>query len=273
MFTYRTYAQLADDVRDWLAHAGEFSAVAGIPRSGVIPAAIVAQERAIPLLELTTLTAPYRPEWSRRLQRPGAQVLILDDTAWTGRTINAWRLYLAAADKPLESLTFAAVYAGPRALPQLDAHGYRLETSAHSFAWNIGRDVTAHRLATDLDGVLCHDPPHQVTPRLAPAQFHTIITGRRERHRAPTLRWLQAHGVRFRRLVMRPDDVPDAHVPRFKASVYKRIHDAGDVVGYLESDDRQAREIADRTRLPVVSVQAAATYHTTPARPSWTPPA
>ena len=272
MFTYRSYDDLHRDVRDWLLHAPSFAAVAGIPRSGILAAAIVAQVRNIPLLEIGDLDDPFRPDWARRLDRVDGPLLIVDDTSWTGRTIRAWRQLARpwiAWVKPTAVLQFAAVYGGRKALADLDLYGYRLQTGNHCFAWNLGRDLISRRIATDMDGVLCHDPPRQSDRLLAPAKFETIITGRPERHRPRTMEWLRAHGVDHKRLVMLPDGEPAAHVARFKASVYRRFHDRGDVVAYVESDHRQAREIADRTRLPVVSYGRQVGFHCTPVVPSW----
>lgn len=271
---FRSYADLARDVRAWLQHLPPISAVAGIPRSGVIPAAIIAQERHVPLLplELVETRTSGRPAVSRALASPPGPVLVIDDTAWRGRTIEELR---PRFNSP--GLIWGAVYAHPRAQRFLDVFGYHLLDPVHTFDWNLFADSIAGKLATDLDGVLAEEgrgAPVGLDARpLAPVhrQLHAIITGRPERHRGPTETWLRRLGIEFGRLYMLPNHERGGReiVAKFKASVFKRLHDRREVAAYVESCPWQARRIAGLTGLPVINYGDRRGINQTHPTPSW----
>lgn len=273
MFMFRSYQSFARDIRAWLNHLPPISAVAGVPRSGVIAAAIIAQERHVPLVPVEQLEQSARPSISRPLARHTGPTLVIDDTCWRGRAMVAVRDQLHAP-----GVIFGAVYAHARTHELLDVWGYKLTARAHTFDWNLFSDAIASTLATDLDGVLADEsiPGIRGGPKCAPLapahqEIHAIITGRPERHRRVTEKWLQQHEIDYRHLYMLPDDAPPgfASVVKFKGSVFRRLHDKQRVVAYVESCPRQARWIADATKLPVVNYSDRIAYNETTPKPSW----
>lgn len=126
-----------------LAGSGPFGSIVCIARGGLVPAAIVARELEIRVIE-TVSVASY-DESSRRgeltvlrgLSAPsqeggGAGILVVDDLTDTGRTALAIRAMLPRAH-------FAAVYAKPAGRPSIDT--FVTEVSQDTwiyFPWDMG---------------------------------------------------------------------------------------------------------------------------------------
>jgi len=128
-----------------LSGAGPFEAVVCITRGGLVPAAIVARELGIRLIE-TVCVASYShtsqgdlrvlkdvaPAIVARAGGEGAGVLIVDDLVDTGQTAKVVRALLPRAH-------FAAVYAKPMGRPMVDT--FITEVSQDTwiyFPWDTG---------------------------------------------------------------------------------------------------------------------------------------
>jgi len=128
-----------------LAAAGPFKAVVCITRGGLVPAAIVARELGIRVIE-TVCVASYDHKKQGELQvlkkiaaevvaagsGSGDKVLIVDDLVDTGKTAKLVREMLPKAH-------FATVYAKPMGRPQVDT--FITEVSQDTwifFPWDTG---------------------------------------------------------------------------------------------------------------------------------------
>jgi xanthine phosphoribosyltransferase len=126
-----------------LAGIGGFSAIVAVTRGGLAPAAIIARELGVRVIE-TVGVASYREETrqdpitilkpltSTILQLPGPEVLVIDDLVDTGETARVLR-------KLLPDAHFAALYAKPQGLPLLDS--YVMEVAQDTwiyFPWDTG---------------------------------------------------------------------------------------------------------------------------------------
>ena len=128
-----------------LAAAGPFNAVVCITRGGLVPAAIVARELGIRVIE-TVCVSSYDHQKQGNLKvlkkiadevvgtggGQGAKVLIVDDLVDTGRTAKLVREMLPKAH-------FATVYAKPMGRPQVDT--FITEVSQDTwifFPWDTG---------------------------------------------------------------------------------------------------------------------------------------
>ena len=127
-----------------LASAGPFNAIVAITRGGLVPAAIVARELEVRLIE-TVCVASYHdyknqgglkvlkaiaPEVSKL--NDGAKILIVDDLVDTGATAKVVREMLPRAH-------FATVYAKPLGRPLVDT--FITEVSQDTwiyFPWDMG---------------------------------------------------------------------------------------------------------------------------------------
>lgn len=104
-----SYRQLAQDVRRWanVLPRDRFSAVAGIPRSGLAVAHLLASHLNIPAIQFHCNS--FRQRTGRPLRRLSGPVLVVDDCCSLGTSINEARRRIDASLKA----EFAAVYARP----------------------------------------------------------------------------------------------------------------------------------------------------------------
>ena len=128
-----------------LSGSGPFTAMVAITRGGLVPAAIVARELAIRVVE-TVSVASYHDERTQgeikvlkdvspELRATGgANLLVMDDLVDTGQTARLVRGMLPRAH-------FAAVYAKPLGQPLVDTFvtGVSQDTWIY-FPWDLGLD-------------------------------------------------------------------------------------------------------------------------------------
>ena len=129
-----------------LADAGPFKAVVSITRGGLVPAAIVARELEIRVIETVCVASyhDYKSQGESAVLKEiapavaglggegGAEVLIVDDLVDTGRTASIVR-------KMLPKAHFATVYAKPMGRPMVDT--FITEVSQDTwiyFPWDMG---------------------------------------------------------------------------------------------------------------------------------------
>lgn len=126
-----------------LAEIGPFAAIVAITRGGLVPAAIVARELDLRIVE-TICIASYdsdnrqgkleilKPVAAEIAQDGGAKILVVDDLVDTGATARIVRDLLPKAH-------FAAVYAKPLGRPHVDS--FMTEVSQDTwiyFPWDLG---------------------------------------------------------------------------------------------------------------------------------------
>ncbi len=272
---FRSVATLSTDLARTLHRLpSDLDLVVGIPRSGMIPASLVALHRNLPLADLDgflagrTLAVGTTRRGDRAFvdAREARHVLLVDDSVSSGTSMREAQARLAQAGVTARVTTFA-----PYVVPGLeDAVDVWLESVPlpRVFAWNVLHRSLLDRMGLDIDGVLCADPtPEQNDDgpryrrfvREAPvlvAPSHPIgglVTNRLTAYRPETEAWLAEHGIRYGRLEML--DLPDAAARRaqgdygaFKADVYRR----SDWVLFVESEPRQAVAIARGAGKPVL---------------------
>jgi orotate phosphoribosyltransferase len=237
--------------------------VAGIPRSGMIPAAVIATVRHVALWQLTEDGHLQRlGHGSRGRSWPfpeSGRVAVVDDSVYGGAAMRKARAALRGVPA-----IFAAVYVRPEAASVVDLFG-GFAPSPHLFEWNLTNSgpFTGHAadpaygagVACDFDGIFCHDADSGGpvgTPYLAPRTqpCRLIVTGRPERDRAVTEEWMRRHGATWERLVMLPDgdEGTAASIAAHKARHY-RDSKCG---FFLESDPEQAERIFNLAGRPVI---------------------
>jgi hypothetical protein len=240
--------------------------IVGAPRSGMIPASILATSLSLPLLDLHSfLSGASAWLWRRgRLQLPDQpRVLLIEDAT-------AWRKTLPAAVEamPAAAVTLpCAVYATSLAARHLTLAFEICEKPRH-FEWNVWRDGFLASCLLDMDGVLCLDPTRDqktddatysafiaaAAPKYRPVHpIGGVVTGRRERWRAGTEQWLAAHGVKYDVLHMWDGSGTYAE---HKAKFYKR-HKAK---LFIESSEKQAPLIAKLSKKPVLCTKSMRLY-------------
>lgn len=133
-----------------LAEAGPFEAIVCITRGGLVPAAIVARELEIRLIETVCVASyhDYTSQGELQVLKPiteavsslgegGKGVLVIDDLVDTGKTAKVVRAMLPQAH-------FATVYAKPAGRPLVDT--FITEVSQDTwifFPWDLGLSFQA----------------------------------------------------------------------------------------------------------------------------------
>ena len=250
------------------------SAIAGIPRSGMMVASAIATHLHLPLYCL-----PYggklQPAGSGGRAGfgwagvPDGPIVVIDDTVYMGTAMARARQQMGA-----RSALFAAVYVTPWTLDKVDFYTRTLP-SIQLLEWNIFnnglmRGTSADNTyrggcATDMDGILCEEPTapdsdtegyerflREAKPRWLPRALAIplIVTGRLEKYRAVTEEWLSKWGVRYDRLIMSPARSwqERGDIAQMKAAAY-----AGSQCGFFfESDPDQAARIFAAVKRPVI---------------------
>lgn len=264
--TYTSMADLADTIRRnlWKIPA-DISLIVGVPRSGLLCALMIGEYLHKPVIDLQGYLNGYAPQFGSRgkyMHKTNGRVLVLDDTIYSGRSIEKVKAQVRAAGK--NNVLYGCIYAeGKHAREMVDVYfenNYNPnEELWHLYEWNILQH--GERLSTctmfDLDGVLCADPPDErnvelyehyianAKPLVIPStMIGAIVTYRRERYRDITTKWLQSQGVTFGELQMVADQRPHRNADdaaMYKAQAYLRAPWAR---LFVESEPSQAVRIA-----------------------------
>lgn len=274
MFHYKSYYDLSRDIAKGLQILPECDVVVGIPKSGIIPATIVASFLNKPFIDLDAFIFTHTKRSGMR-KFSGAsnvqpRVLLVDDSINTGHEFTRVRKRIAHLENDFE-FKLCAVY-GKDADGHVEADVV-LDTipQPRVFQWNYRHHIIAEHALFDMDGVLCLDPTNEDNDdgdkyrqfiataqplAIPPKQLAAIVTSRLERFRSETEDWLEANGVKYKELIML--DLPTAaerrrlkaHAP-FKAEVYK---DRSELL-FVESNWKQAQQIAVMADKPVICTE------------------
>ena len=182
--------------------------IVGVPRSGMIPAAAIASKLHLPLYtirdwEVIPAGAGFRTGWGTPNGDAGRCVFV-DDTLHNGYTFRTLRERRLLRDEHLTAVVYAI---DPS---QVDFHQHVLPTP-HFLEWNLLNTAYVQHLATDFDGIICHNPPHQERPKFLPrhSAVKTIISARPEAEREQAAAWLARYGVRYQALRLWPGTEAD----------------------------------------------------------------
>lgn len=275
---FRSIADLNRDVGANLHRLPQdIDVVVGIARSGMLPASIIALALNLPLAEMHHFSTGkfLGSGGTRKTKRSNAtfadvrHALIVDDSIHTGTSLQEARALLAPLADQMK-LTFCAIYAADSS-----AMGDEL-TLVHLpqprvFEWNLMHHPVLNRACVDIDGVLCLDPTHEqnddgqaylnflreATARPIPTtRIKELVTSRLEKYRPETELWLKKHNIDYDKLVML--DLPSAEERRrlgahasFKGEHYRK----SSATLFIESELRQAEEIASISGKPVLSIE------------------
>lgn len=253
---WRTYDDLVSRCRASLHRVRAFAPdiIVGIPRSGMLPASIIATSLNIPLADLHSFCAGVAWKWRNEVVTGGAfkHALIVDDASGYGKTMRH-----AIETMPTGvRVSSCAVYGTQEASKMLDLC-FEVCPKPRKFEWNFWRDGYLGQTAVDIDGVLCVDPTreqrknsvfyrHDAIPLYLPTKpVAAIITGRNEKWRSETEHWLIDHGVEYGKLYMSTGDYSHQE---HKAMVYASI----DAQLFVESETDQSEFINIKTGKPVL---------------------
>ena len=264
----------------------DITAIAGVARSGMAVASMLAMQLHLPLLTIRQTRGDVIESgngWRLGASHVGAErdhVLVVDDTVMTGNSIRSIKRVVG---KAFGRSLIAAVYVNPLAKRKPDLWVRDLPWP-HLLEWNLFNSVLSPNMAMDFDGVLCHDcqpaddddgPRYDrfirtakplYVPRKEPIPL--IVTARIEKYRSDTESWLRKHGIRWHRLVMHPaktlaerraDDIAAYKAHHFGEWASSHVA-APPPLAFIESDDAQARRIAELSGRMVICPATAQVY-------------
>jgi uncharacterized HAD superfamily protein len=274
---YKTFNDLSNDIKK-NAHKFQgagYDLVVGIPRSGMIPAYMIALtlNKACTdlksLVEDRTLQKGSRP-LGNPIERPSdaKKILLVDDSILGG--VSLQEALSKIPEHLKEKITTLAVYSSKRSRDDVDIF-LAYVPMPRVFEWNVFHHGVIGDACVDIDGVLCLDPSHEqnddgdvykdfllnAKPFILPTgKINTLVTNRLEKYRPETEAWLRKHNIEFDTLVML--DLPSAKErqrlgrhAQHKADYYKNsTHRL-----FIESEPGQAKKIAKLAQKPVFCVE------------------
>lgn len=273
---YHSYQDLSDCIRRnvWkVPH--DVDLIVGVPRSGMIPALMLAEllnKRCADLdgfIEGRVMQCGDRG----RLMRKGTdgKVLVVDDTIYKGAELDKVRERLAPLSGQYQFL-FAVIYAeSAKAKDMVDICFEDTSCPGDQIfvkEWNALHLYKRHTGMSmwDIDGLLCKDPPNDkdkaayeaYLPNALPMVLPTtkvgaLVTFRIEPYRAVTEEWLRRYGVEYGRLVMFPAATREQRNRMMSPADFKAKQYAAAPWAkmFFESEAKQAERIFQMTRKPV----------------------
>jgi uncharacterized HAD superfamily protein/hypoxanthine phosphoribosyltransferase len=274
---YRSFADLEASIAAnlWKIPA-DTELIVGIPRSGLLPATMLALHLNRPLADLDgwlegrVLSSGYRLQEEPIAVDEFSKIVVVDDSVRTGREMRRTRKRIEEAGLSA-MVTYVAIYVNEERCREVDIY-FEVCPAPRVFAWNLMHRPMLAEACVDIDGVLCVDPTEDqnddgpnylnfletAQPLLLPTwEIGSLVTCRLEKYRPQTEKWLLAHGVKYRELIMwklesKAERVASGGHAAFKASVYRARPNAR---FFIESSARQGQEIANLTCRPVICVE------------------
>lgn len=245
----------------------DISIVYGIPRSGMLPATIVATALGAKLGIIGGVTF-FGSRLKHKVLPEGGKTLLVDDSIHTGKAMAEAR-GLLRNNRPIDYT--CAVYAHSQSLNCVDYYAEVLDEQ-RIFQWNFTGIKATEGYCWDMDGVICTNPTvfdddgeayrnhilNEVKPLYLPqVKVKAIVTNRIERWRRETETWLRRYGVQYECLIMQPwataaERRAGSSTEEFKARHFTEM----DGTAFIESHDDQARRIATLSGRPVLSIES-----------------
>lgn len=265
----------------------DITSVVGVARSGIKAAAMVAELLHLPLFairqtkhDVIAVGNGWRLGGASHVEPKDGRAIIVDDTVMTG---NSYKDIANIVKDQFPNAITSAIYVNPLAKRKPDLWVHELGWP-HLLEWNVFNSVLSPNIAMDFDGILCHDCPpgsdddgerykrfiNTARPKYLPRKvpIPLIVTARIERYRAETEAWLKRYGVSHYALIMHPakslrerqrDDIAAFKAHHFEWWA-KRHRPVPAPLMFIESEDWQARRIAEITGRMVVCPGTASVY-------------
>lgn len=275
---YKSYKDLGNDVHANIhkLQGQGYDLVVGIPRSGMIPAYMIALLLNVDCLDINAflnnarVSKGHTRQAAKRLNSAwdASKVLLVDDSLKTGGSMQ--EAVQEIRSRVPHEVTRLAIYVEKVNLDHVDLY-FEVLPGPRIYQWNVFHHSLMSSACLELEGVLCAKPSERelqdealysaflsdAAPLVLPThRIHTILTRRPETARAQTERWLAQHRIEYERLEMYDAtgggqkaqlDSYTAH----KASVYRvsvaRL--------FIEKAADSARRIADLSGKPVLCLE------------------
>lgn len=286
---YVTLADLSRTIREQFYRIPrDIDYVLGVPRSGMLPATIIAEWLNVPCTDVDAFCSGAKPTGGGRLifykpsDRQKKRILVVDDTIFNGNSMRKTREKLHRFNDQYEFFYMVVYREGPSdnvALWLEDVRKYTDDYSVVLYEWNIFHHTKGvmDTCMYDIDGVFCLDPPDErvsieayqryiknATPLFTPTvEIGEIVSFRLASNEEITRQWLAENNIRYRTLTLFPAQTYQERAAsgispaKFKADIYRR---RGWAKLFVESDDDQAQQIWKLTGKPVYCVKTNKMY-------------
>lgn len=247
--------------------------IVGIPRSGMLPANLIALYLNKPYTDIDSFIegrvygAGFRKKFFQ--EREMKKVLVVDDSIGSGRALKEAQQKLTA-QKDTYELVFAAVITSPEAKHLVDIFCVVIPFP-RVFQWNLFHHPRfVPNSCFDIDGVLCEDPPidddgpkylnyiKNAIPKYIPTvEINTLVTCRLEKYRDATEEWLRKNHVMYKQLIMLDMASKAERLAWGKHGEYKGEVFANSSAEYfVESSLSQAKIIVKIAKKPVFCTES-----------------
>lgn len=247
--TFVTNEMLINDSLKLINKLPKIKAVLGCPRSGMIPASIISTALSIPLLSISDskickLSAISENGGLRMKSFKISQdlpILVIDDTVFYGSQMRKNR-ELLKQEAPNEKFIFASIYCYVNSKSEVDYY-YKGLSYPHILEWNIFNSPLVKHMSFDIDGIFCENIPIDICkdedlyteylnnikpiynriPKLFKAR--ALVTGRLEKYRDITEKWLEKYDFNYNELIMFPNELEEKRNNNhsFEVGSYKGI--------------------------------------------------
>jgi len=275
---YKSYDDLCSDIKNNLSQLYEydFDLVVGIPRSGMIPAYMIALYLNINCTDLMSfienkkIKSGETRSTRKNLSYPqeALNILLVDDSIYSGNSMK--KNFEIIPDFLKNRVKKLAIYSLTPGNNDVDIF-FEHVSKPRIFEWNIFHKDYILTSCIDIDGVLCRDPNDienddgeryinflkNVKPKFTPTgKIHSLVSNRLEKYRTDTELWLAKYNIDYENLILqnvqsKQERLELGQHALFKAKYYKDT----ETNLFIESDRIQAEKICEFTNKPVYCVE------------------
>lgn len=283
--TYITLNDLSNTIRKnlWkIPH--DIDVVVGVPRSGMIPASIIAQYLNKPLVDVYQFVNGdyigkggdrFKKYIKDKVDRSGVKkVLIVDDCIGTlGYNHQEIDNLLSPLKEDFEIIQLVAYLESHNRIDLINIYLEDVSRYMHDsvnvvyYEWNLfTHNIQTAYFLFDMDGILCVDPPDDIntelyesylpnaTPNIIPViKIGGIVTYRINKYREVTEEWLKKTRVQYGQLVMfNAESREQRNNSGVSGGQYKAyVYNNSNAICFVESNQWEAEQIYQLTNKPV----------------------
>lgn len=259
-FSYRSINNMNDCIlRNLNKFPHDVDLIVGIPRSGMLPANLLALYLNKPYTDINSFLEGRIYECGDRgnVKSPIQKILIIDDSFGTGKAYWKTKSRLEKKIKAQQyKFFFGAIYTSSAGKDILDLW-CEVINGPRVFQWNLFHHDILKKSCFDIDGVLCPNPPvdddgpqylnyiKNAPPLYTPmVKIDTLVSCRLEKYRVETETWLKKHNIKYKKLIMlnlqsKEERIKWGKHGEYKAKIYKKT--SNDL--FVESSLAEARII------------------------------
>ncbi|MBE0489379.1 MAG: phosphoribosyltransferase [Halomonas sp.] len=272
---YKSYKDLGDDVYANIhkLQGQGYDLVVGIPRSGMIPAYMIALLLNVYCVDIDSfvnnskLVKGSTRKSSKFISSAwdAEKILLVDDSLRTGNSMQeAMQKIRSRVSQDVDRL---AIYVEESSLDGVDIY-FEIVPGPRFFQWNLFHHPILERSCLELEGVLCVAPSEEelqeeskyneflstARPLVLPTyKIQTILTSRPERYREQTETWLNKNNIEFEHLVMNEAVTSGEERPHECYAIYKADRYRASASKLLiENSEEVARRMAEHSGKPVL---------------------